>query len=226
MAAMRAWELIRNDICAPHLNVKIVGAYAGISNAEGGATYQALEDIAIMRAIPNMTVLCPADAVETRKMVEAMLNDFGPVYLRLPVQALPTLYDSEYSFQIGKSSVYKSGTDVCIFAMGVMVHSALAAAEMLERDGISTMVVNVSSLKPLDENLIVECVKQAQRIITVEDHQIIGGLGSAVAEILATHCPVKILRLGMDGFGESGKIEDLYRKYGLDGVGIYERIKN
>ena len=224
MASGRAWEQIRNDICYPHLNVKIIGAYPGIGGGEGGATTQALEDLAIMRVIPNMKVLCPADAIETKKMFEAMMNDYGPTYLRLHVQALPTLYDHDYRFEIGRGSIYKSGTDVCIFAMGMTVHTALEAAGLLERDGVSTMVVNISSLNPIDENLIVECVKQAHRVVTVEDHQLKGGLGSVVTEVLATHYPSKILRIGMDGFGESGKAEDLYRKYGLDGVGIYERI--
>lgn len=220
----RAWEQIRNSLCHSFLNVKLIGGHAGLLAAEDGASYQALEDVALMRAIPNMKIICPADAVETKSALEAMMNDFGPTYLRLTQKPLPIIYDSNYKFELGRGSIYKPGTDVCIFAYGPTVHTSLRAADLLERDGISTMVVNISSLKPIDESLVVECAKQAQRVVTVEDHQVVGGLGSAVCEILSTYYPMKVLRLGMDGFGEVGKVTDLYLKYGLDGQGIYEAI--
>lgn len=221
----RAWEQIRNSICYPNLNVKIIGAFSGLGNQESGLAMQALEDLAIMRVLPNMKILCPADAMETKKMLEVMMNDYGPTYLRLSNQTLSTLYDRDYEFEIGKGSIYKPGTDVCIFAIGTMVSICLEAAEMLEREGISTMVVNLSSLKPLDRSLIIECIKQANFIVTAEEHQTTGGLGSAIAEALADSYPCRLLRIGMDGFGESGKIEDLYKKYRLDPHSIYERIK-
>ena len=221
----RAWEQVRNALCYPNLNVKLVGAYSGILCGEDGATYQALEDIAITRALPNMKVICPADMTETRHAVEAAINDFGPTYMRLANKISPPLYDESYKFAIGKGHIYKAGTSVCIFSCGNTLHSSLETASMLERDGISTMVVNLSSIKPIDANLIVECSKQAQQVVTVEDHQIVGGLGSAVAEVLSVYYPVKVLRIGMDGFGESGKTADLYRKYRLDATGIYEQIK-
>lgn len=221
----RAWEQIRNAIAYPLLNVKFIGAFSGILCGEDGATYQALEDVALMRTIPNMKVACPADGVETKQVLEAMMNDYGPTYLRLANTPTTNLYDDERKFEFGKGHVYRPGTDVCIFSYGDTFHSGLKAAELLERDGVSTMVVNLSSIKPLDEALVVECAKQATHVVTVEDHQIIGGLGSAVAEALTANYPCKVTRLGMDGFGESGKSADLYRKYRLDAQGIYEQIK-
>jgi len=221
----RAWEQIRNAVAYPHLNVKFVGAFSGILCGEDGATYQSLEDIGLMRAIPNMKVACPADGVETKQIVETMMNDYGPTYLRLANIPTTNIYDEAHKFEFGRGHIYRPGTDVCIFSYGDTLHSALQAAELLERDGVSTMVVNISSIKPLDEDLIVECAKQASRVVTVEDHQVSGGLGSAVAEVLSDKYPSKILRLGMSGFGESGKSEELYKKYRLDAVGIYEQIK-
>ncbi len=221
----RAWEQIRNAVAYPHLNVKFVGAFSGILCGEDGATYQALEDIALMRAIPNMKVACPADGVQTKQILEAMMNDYGPTYLRLANTPTTNLYDETYKFEFGRAHIYRAGTDVCLFSCGDTFHSSLRAAELLERDGVSTMVVNLSSVKPLDDALVVECAKQASRIFTVEDHQIIGGIGSAVSEALSSEYPAKVVRLGMDGFGESGKSEDLYRKYRLDAVGIYEQVK-
>lgn len=221
----RAWELIRNAVAYPHLNVKLVGAFSGILCGEDGATYQSLEDVALMRVIPHMKVACPADGVETKQVLEAMMNDYGPTYLRLANKPTVNVYDDGRKFEFGKGHIYRPGTDICIFSYGDTFQSSLKAAELLERDGVSTMVVNLASIKPLDEALVVECAKQAARVVTVEDHQITGGLGSAVAEALSASYPAKVLRLGMDGFGESGKSEDLYRKYRLDAVGIYEQIK-
>jgi transketolase len=223
--AGRAWEQIRNAAAYPHLNVKFVGAFSGIVAGEEGAAHQALEDIALMRSIPNMKVACPADGVQTKQILEAMMNDYGPTYLRLANMPITNIYDESHKFEFGRAHIYRPGTDVCIFSYGVTFHSALRAAEMLERDGISVMVVNLSSIKPLDESLVIECAKQASKIVTVEDHQIIGGIGSAVCEVLSSEYPVKVVRLGMDGFGESGKPDDLYRKYRLDPEGIYEQIK-
>ncbi len=234
-SAGRAWEQIRNSLAYPYLNVKIVGAGGGIFNGDGGGTFQALEDLAIMRAIPNMKVLCPADALETKKMVEAMMGDFGPTYLRLPVGFSPVLHNendewgkevARNGYKFGKGHVYTAGTDVCIFAIGTAVAVSLQARDMLEREGISTMVVNIPSLRPIDEGLIVECAKQARQIVTVEDHQVVGGLGSAVMEVLSENYPMKVMRIGMDGFGESGKAAELYKKFGMDAEGICERIKN
>ncbi len=221
----RSWEQIRNAVAYPHLNVKFVGAFSGILCGEDGATYQALEDVALMRTLPNMKVACPADGVQTKQMLETMMNDYGPTYLRLANTPTVNIYDDARVFEFGRSDVYKPGTDVCIFSYGDTLHSALRAAEMLERDGVSTMVVNLASIKPLDEALVIECAKQTQKIVTVEDHQITGGLGSAVSEVLSSVYPAKVVRVGMDGFGESGKSEDLYRKYRFDAAGIYEQVK-
>lgn len=219
-----AWDLIRNYICHPNLNIKIIGFRAGLLNSDEGATFQSLEDVALMSSIPNMKVLCPADPVETRKMMEAVAEDYGPTYLRLSHAPVPDLYDDKYKFEIGHGQIYKPGTDICIFTYGVGLHMALDAAQILEREGLSVMVVNVSSLKPIDENLIVECAKAVNRVVTVEDHNINGGLGTSVMEVLSTYYPVKVLRLGMEGFGETGNVDDLFRKYKLNATGIAESI--
>jgi transketolase len=223
-ATAQSSDQIRNYICYPNLNVKIVGANAGLLNGQEGATNQALEDIAMMRSLPNMKVVCPADAVETRKALEVMMLDYGPTYLRLFHLPLPELYDDAYKFVFGKGHIYKYGSDVCLLALGTAVHTSLEAAKILERAGISAMVVNMASIKPIDEDLIIECAKQVQHLFTVEDHNIIGGLGSAVSEVLCSRHPCKLVRLGMEGFGESGKIDDLYRKYHLDGQGIADQV--
>lgn len=221
----RAWEQLRNTIALPYLNVKIVSINSGLSSAEAGATHQVMEDFALTRVMPNMKVVCPADAIETKSCLEAIVNDFGPAYLRLNHNQFAQLYVETYQFAFATGQIYKSGTDVCIFAIGNMMHYALEAVTMLERDEISAMLVNMASLKPIDTSLIVECARQARHIFTVEDHQIIGGLGSAVMEVLSSNYPAKVCRIGMEAFGESGKLADLYRKYRLDGQGIYERIK-
>jgi len=224
-ASGESWDQVRNFICASNLNVKIAGTHAGILRAEEGAFHQSLEDIAVMRVLSNMKVVCPADANETKKAVEAIMMDYGPTYLRLMDKPLPDLYDEEHVFKFGRAHIYKQGSDVCIFSFGVGLHMALEAAALLERDGVSTMVVNMSSIKPMDEDLVVECAKQIPNLVTVEDHNIIGGLGSAVAEVLSEKYPAKLLRIGMEGFGESGKVDDLFRKYRLDAVGIMEQVK-
>lgn len=223
-ATGKSWDQIRNYFCACNVNVKIVGSHAGLLRGEEGAFHQALEDMAIMRALPNMKVVCPADATETRKVMEAMMADYGPTYLRLVNVPLPDLYDDQYTFEFGKGHVYKQGTDVCLFAVGTALHMALDSAGVLERSGVSVMVVNMASIKPLDDALVVECARQIPHLVTVEDHSVIGGLGSAVAEVLADQYPARLLRLGMQGYGESGHVDDLFRKYRLDAVGIAEQV--
>lgn len=223
-AAGRGWDQISGYICAPNLNIKIVGLRSGLLNSEEGVPFQALEDVALMRNIPNMKVVCPADAVETKKAFESMLEDYGPTYMRLTHVPVPDLFDERYKFDFSKGYIYKPGSDVCIFAHGVALHMALDAALQLDRVGVSTMVVNMSSVAPLDENLVIECAKAVNHVVTVEDHGIGGGLGTAVMETLSANYPVKVLRIGMENFGESGKVDDLFRKYRLDAIGIAERI--
>lgn len=220
----RPWEHIRNSICYPNLNVKLVGTHAGILTGEDGATHQATEDIAIMRAIPNMKVICPADAVETYLAIEEIIKDFGPTYLRLGRAGVPVIYDKDHKFRIGYGDILTFGDDVCLIATGTMVSKSLEAAKMLERDRVKTMVVNISTIKPIDEKLIVDCAKKAKMVVTAEDHNIIGGLGSAVTEVLSEKYPTKVYRIGMDKFGESGKPADLYKKYSLDEQGVYNKV--
>lgn len=224
LVAGGVWDLLRNYLCYPNLNIKVAGMRSGMLNSDEGATNQALEDVALMRSIPNMKVFCPADATETRKMVDVMFSDYGPSYIRLAAAPLPDLYDDAHVFQIGKGHIYKPGNDVCIFAYGVALHMALDAALMLERQEISVMVVNMSSIAPLDKDLVVECAKSVNHLVTVEDHSINGGLGTAVAEVLAERYPAKLLAMGIDGFGESGKVDDLFRKYGLTSASIADKI--
>jgi transketolase len=214
-AVGRAFEMIRNSICYPKLNVKIAATHAGITVGEDGASHQAIEDVAIMRAIPNMTVLVPADAVETEQIIEAAYHYHGPVYIRLGRLGVPVLYDENYTFEIGKANKLKEGKDVSIIAMGIMVSTALEAAEKLAEKGIQAAVYNMSTIKPIDIAAIEEAAR-AGCIVTVEEHSVIGGLGSAVAEVLVERCPVPLERVGvMDTFGESGKPDELLKKYGL-----------
>ncbi|KUO50360.1 MAG: transketolase [Desulfitibacter sp. BRH_c19] len=214
-ATGRAFEMIRNSLCYPKLNVKIAATHAGITVGEDGASHQANEDVAIMRAIPNMTVLVPADAVETEQIIEAAYNYNGPVYIRLGRSGVPVLYDDNYKYQIGKASKLRDGKDVSIIAMGIMVSKALEAAEMLAEEGVQASVYNMSTIKPIDVDAIEEAA-QTGCVVTAEEHSIIGGLGSAVAEVLGEKCPVPLERVGiMDTFGESGKPDELLKKYGL-----------
>lgn len=220
------WQQIRNGICYPNLNVKLVGSHGGIQIGEDGATHQALEDFAVMRVIPNMKVLCPADAIEMKKMLPVILEDYGPTYIRLCRQPVPTVHDDRYEFQIGKGSILKEGDDIGIIAVGTLVASALGAAEKFQREGISVRVVNMSSLKPIDEKLIAETSGRVKLLVTAEDHQVYGGLASGVADILSATKPRTFHRIGMhDRFGESGKSADLYRKYQLDADGVYAQVK-
>ena len=225
-AAGRAFEQIRNSIGYPHLNVKIGATHAGISVGEDGASHQCLEDLALMRTIPGMVVMCPADATEAGKAVRAAAEYEGPVYIRLGRASVPVIFDEDYDFRIGKGRVIREGKDVSIIATGLCVASALEAAEMLNKDGIDAEVINICTIKPLDEELIVKSAAKTGKVVTAEEHNIIGGLGSAVSETLAEKCPTKMYRIGMrDKFGESGSAEELIHKYMLDGEGIYKQVK-
>jgi transketolase len=215
-ATGRAFEQIRNSIAYPKLNVKIAATHAGVSVGEDGGSHQAIEDVAIMRALPNMVVLVPADGEETRQMVLAAAEYNGPVYIRMGRLEVPVIFGEDYHFEIGKAKVIKEGTDVAIMANGLMVTAALEAAEQLSADGISVSVVNVSSVKPLDEETILRVAKETGAVVTAEEHNIIGGLGSAIAEVLGEKLPTPMVRVGLkDTFGESGRPYELLEKYGL-----------
>ena len=216
-AAGRAYEQVRNSIGYPHLNVKIGATHAGITVGEDGATHQCIEDFALMRAIPGMTVINPADAVEARAAVEAAINFVGPVYMRFGRYAVPVLNDKEnYKFELGKGVEMRDGSDLTIVATGMMVSMALEAAEALAAKGISARVVNIHTLKPIDKDIILKAAKETGAIVTAEEHSVIGGLGSAVAEVVGEGCPVPVVRLGVDDkFGHSGKVPPLLEMYGL-----------
>jgi len=226
-AAGRAFEQVRNSIGYPHLNVKIGATHAGISVGEDGATHQCNEDIALMRTIPGMVVINPSDDVEAKVAVKAAYEHVGPVYLRFGRLAVPVINDNEdYKFEIGKGIVLREGKDVTIIATGLEVGEALAAAEMLAADGIDAKVINIHTIKPLDEELVVAAAKETGKVVTVEEHSVIGGLGSAVAEVLAEKAPTKMLKIGVnDTFGESGPAIALIKKYGLDAESIYNKVK-
>ncbi|MDY2627229.1 MAG: transketolase family protein [Lachnospiraceae bacterium] len=226
-AAGRAFEQVRNSIGYPHLNVKIGATHAGISVGEDGATHQCNEDIALMRTIPGMTVINPSDDVEARAAVEAAYEMEGPVYLRFGRLAVPVINDRpDYKFEIGKGVTLREGKDLTIVATGLCVSESLAAAEMLEKAGISAGVINIHTIKPLDEELILKAARETGRIVTVEEHSVIGGLGSAVCDCVVRKNPVPVLKIGMeDVFGESGPAVELIKKYGLDADGIFEKIK-
>lgn len=226
-AAGRAFEQIRNSIAYPHLNVKIGATHGGISVGEDGATHQCNEDFALMRSLPGMVVVCPSDDVEAYAAVKAAYEHEGPVYLRFGRLAVPVINDRpDYKFELGKGIVLKEGTDVTIIATGLCVNSALEAAELLEKDGVHAQVINIHTLKPLDEDLVVEAAQKTGKVVTVEEHSIIGGLGSAVCECLSEKHPVPVYRIGVrDVFGESGPAVELLKKYKLDGPGVYEQIK-
>ena len=226
-AAGRAFEQIRNSIGYPNLNVKIGATHAGITVGEDGATHQCNEDIALMRAIPGMTILNPSDAVEARACVKAALDMKGPVYMRFGRAAVPVINDRpDYHFEIGKGEILREGTGVTIVATGIMVNSALEAAEMLAKEGISAEVINICTIKPLDVDLLVKSAKKTGRVVTAEEHSVIGGLGGAVCEVLSEAYPVPVYRIGVrDVFGESGSATALLEKYELDGNGVYRQVK-
>lgn len=226
-AAGRAFEQVRNSIGYPHLNVKIGATHAGITVGEDGATHQCNEDIALMRTIPGMVVMCPADDVEAKAAVRAALEHEGPVYIRFGRAAVPVINDRpDYHFEIGKGSVVREGTDVTIVATGICVDSALGAARLLEAEGVNAEVISICTIKPLDEEIIINSAKKTGKVVTVEEHSAIGGLGSAVCDALSANHPTKVKKLGMqDVFGESGSAAALVQKYGLDAEGVYKSVK-
>ena len=225
-AAGRAFEQIRNSIGYPHLNVKIGATHAGISVGEDGATHQCLEDIGIMRTIPGMVILNPADATESRLAVKAAIDYEGPVYLRFGRLPVPVIFDDNYKFEIGKGVILKEGTDVTLIGTGLLVPAVLEASELLANEGISARVVNMATIKPIDRVLVVDSAKATGAIVTAEEHNILGGLGSAVAEVLCETIPTPLLRVGTeDVFGRSGKPYPLLEMYGLDAKHISEKAK-
>ena len=227
-AAGRAYEQVRNSVGYPHLNVKIGATHAGITVGEDGATHQCNEDLALMRTIPGMVVMCPSDDVEAKAAVRAALEYDGPVYIRFGRAAVPVINDRpDYKFEMGKGVLLKEGKDVTIVATGICVDSALQAAEMLKADGIDAEVINIHTIKPLDEDIIVKSAQKTGKVVTVEEHSVIGGLGSAVCDALCAKYPVPVKKLGMqDIFGESGSASALVEKYHLDGKGVYADIKD
>lgn len=224
-AAGRAYEQIRNSIAYPKLNVKICATHAGITVGEDGATHQMLEDLGLMRSLPNMTVICTSDDIQTKWAVREISKINGPVYLRLCRLATPVIYDASNKFEIGKAVQIGEGTDATIFATGVTVSEAIKAKEILKEKGIDVRVIDVHTIKPIDREMVVKCAKETKRIITVEDHNIIGGLGSSVCEVLSEEYPVRVERMGIvDTFGESGKAEELMKKYKIDSTAIVEKV--
>lgn len=225
-AAGRAFEIIRNTVAYPKLNVKIAATHAGLTVGEDGASHQAIEDLSLMRSIPNMVVLNPADGVEAKKAVIAAANYDGPVYIRLGRAAVEEIFDENYEFEIGKGVELVQGNDVSIIATGIMVEKALKASEILKAEGINARVINIHTIKPMDAELIIKAAKETKRIVTAEEHSIIGGLGSAVLEAISEECPVPLIRIGVkDTFGESGKPNELLEKYGLTEKEIVEAVK-
>lgn len=226
-AAGRAFEQVRNSVGYPHLNVKIGATHAGISVGEDGATHQCNEDIALMRTIPGMVVINPADDVEARAAVKAAYEYEGPVYLRFGRLAVPVINNEEtYKFEMGKGIVLREGKDVTLIATGLEVAETLEAAEKLATDGIEAKVINIHTIKPLDEELIVTAAKETGKVVTIEEHSVIGGLGSAVCDVLSEKAPTKVMKIGVnDVFGESGPALVLIKKYGLDAESIYEKVK-
>lgn len=226
-ASGRAYEIVRNSIGYPHINVKIGATHAGISVGEDGATHQCNEDIALMRTIPGMTIINPADDVEAKAAVEAAINIDGPVYLRFGRLAVPVFNDKDtYKFEVGKGVQLKDGKDVTIVATGLMVNEARMAADTLEKEGISARVINIHTIKPLDKDIICKAAKETGVIVTAEEHSVIGGLGSAVADAVTECCPVPVVKIGVnDVFGHSGPAVDLLKEFGLSSENIVEKAK-
>ncbi len=227
-AAGRAFEQVRNSVAYPKLNVKIGATHAGISVGEDGATHQCNEDIALMRTIPGMVVLNPSDDVEAKAAVRAAIEHEGPVYLRFGRLAVPVINDKpDYKFELGKGVVLREGKDVTIIATGLPVSECLAAADKLAADGIDAKVINIHTIKPLDEELVLAAAKETGKVVTVEEHSVIGGLGSAVCDVLSEKCPTRVMKIGInDTFGESGPAVELVKKYGLDAESIYAKVKD
>lgn len=226
-AAGRAYDQIRNSVCYPNLNVKICATHAGITVGEDGATHQMIEDISLMRTIPNMTVLSTSDDTQTKWAVKEMSKIKGPVYLRLSRLATPIIYDENQKFEIGKAIQIGDGTDGTIFATGVTVAEAIKAQENLKSKGIDVRVVDIHTIKPIDKKIIIKCAKETKRLISIEDHNIIGGLGSAISEVLTDEYPAKLTRLGIkDTFGKSGKAEELMKYFGITSEQIIKELEN
>ncbi|AST57732.1 transketolase central region [Thermoanaerobacterium thermosaccharolyticum] len=226
-ATGRAYEQIRNSVAYPKLNVKIAATHAGITVGEDGATHQSIEDISLMRSIPNMVVINPSDDVETKSAILAAAEYKGPVYIRLGRMAVPTIHDDSYKFQLGKGEVIKDGKDVTIIATGITVSMAIEAAEELKKDGIDAEVINIHTIKPIDKELIIKTAQKTGRIVTVEEHSIIGGLGSAVCEVLSQEYPTKVKMIGInDVFGQSGKPKELLEHYGISTANIIKTAKS
>ena len=226
-AAGRAFEQVRNSIGYPHLNVKIGGTHGGISVGEDGASHQCCEDFALMRSIPGMTIICPADDVEARAAVKAAYEMDGPVYLRFGRLAIPVFHSEDYDFQVGKGEILKDGTDVAIIANGLLTYEAIKAGEELAATGINAMIINMATIKPIDEELVVEAAKKCGKIITCEEHSIIGGLGEAVCSVLSEKCPTPVRRIGVnDEFGHSGPAMELLKQFGLTSDHIVEVAKD
>lgn len=221
----RVWEQIRNSVAYPHLNVKIVGSHSGITVGEDGVTHQAIEDIAIMRAITGLEVYVPCDQYETRAVIEYVASSTNPCYVRLGRSKVEDVFDADYKFDINKINVLRKGENVAIFCCGLMVQSSLEAAKLLEAEGVHATVVDVCSLKPADTDGITDILKSHEHIFTVEEHSITGGLGSLICEVASEKCPRIIHRIGMYGFGESGNYKELLKEYKLDGEGVYDQIK-
>ena len=215
-AAGRSYDQIRNSICYPNLNVKICATHAGITVGEDGATHQMIEDLSLMRTIPNMTVLSPSDDVQTKWIIKEISKTYGPVYVRLARLATEEVYDENHKFEIGKAIQHGDGTDGTIFATGVTVQEALKAQKVLQEKGINVRVVDMFSIKPIDKEMIIKCAKETKKLVSIEDHNVIGGLGSAISEVLTDEYPTKLIRLGIkDTFGRSGKAEELMKYYGI-----------
>ncbi len=225
-ATGRAYEQIRNSIGYPKLNVKITATHAGITVGEDGATHQSIEDISLMRGIPNMVVMNPSDAEETRQAILAAAEHYGPVYIRLGRMAVPDIHEKNYKFELGKGEIIREGKDIAIIATGIMVSIALEAADKLKEEGINATVVNMHTIKPIDRELIVKVAKQTGKVVTAEEHSIIGGLGSAVCEVLSEEYPVKVKRIGInDTFGQSGTPKELLKHYNLTFQDIIDAVK-
>ena len=225
-ATGRAFEVIRNSVCYPKLNVKICATHAGITVGEDGASHETVEDIAIMRAIPNMTVVVPADGIETEKVVLEAAKFNGPMYVRLGRSGVPTLFNEDYKFEIGKGTVLRDGNDATIIACGIMVNEAVIAHEELKSEGINVRVINMSTIKPIDKELIIKAAKETKAIITAEEHSVIGGLGAAVSEVVSEECPVIVKKVGVnDVFGESGTPAELLEKHGLTAKNLVKIVK-
>ena len=226
-ATGRAYDQIRNSVCYPNLNIKIVGSHAGITVGEDGATHQMLEDIGLMRGLPNMKVICPSDDFQTKWAIKEVAKIEGPVYIRLNRMATPIIYDENYNFEFGKAVVHGEGTDATIFATGDMVSVALQTKEELETQGKYIRVVDIHTIKPIDRETIIKCAKETKTLISIEDHNIIGGLGTAISEVLTDEYPVKLTRLGMnDEFGKSGKAQDLLDYFELNSEKLKKVVLN